>query len=363
MDREKILIVDDQEDNLQLLYGLLRSVKEFDILVASDGPSSLEVVEISPPDLILLDVMMPGLNGFEVCRRLKSAPATMHIPIIFMTALTETSSKVEGFSVGGVDYITKPFQQEEVLARIRTHLTIGRLQRELRNQNAQLDAFAHTAAHDLKNPLNGILGTVELARFACEDQNIPAIQEELEKIANLTNKTSDIIEALLLLAGTSKHTQLFLEPFDMGYVMPKVRERMEFMLEEYDADLHMPEEWPFVSGYPAWVEEIWVNYLSNALKYGGRPPQVELGYDEEPEQVRFWVRDNGPGLSAEQQDELFVPFSRLHTQRAEGHGLGLSIVRQISERLGGVAGVESTPGQGCSFYFTLPRQTPYMENA
>jgi signal transduction histidine kinase len=141
------------------------------------------------------------------------------------------------------------------------------------------------------------------------------------------------------------------------------------MIEEYKADIVMPDAWPRVLGHHLWVEQVWVNYLSNALKYGGHSPRIELGFEieavgEEPEEedvsphmVRFWVRDNGPGLTREEQAQLFAPFTRLSQARARGYGLGLSIVQRIVEKLGGQVGVESEgiPGQGSTFSFTLPR--------
>jgi signal transduction histidine kinase len=153
--------------------------------------------------------------------------------------------------------------------------------------------------------------------------------------------------------------------------------RLAYMIEEHQAQIVLPESWPVALGYGPWVEEMWVNYLSNALMYGGKPPRVELGWDivgngewglrrersvervgsgqsAPTTTIRFWVRDNGPGLMPEEQERLFKPFERLDRVRAKGHGLGLSIVRRIAEKLGGKVGVASEPGQGSVFWFTLP---------
>jgi len=356
MPTKKILIIEDQSENISVLFDFLEQY-HYELLVATDGESGLEVAAEKIPDIILLDVMMPGLNGFETCRLLKQRPELKEIPVIFMSALSELENKITGFEVGAVDYVTKPFQQQELLMRIRTHLKIYNLQRELVQKNHELDAFVHTVAHDLKNPLNAIVGSTHLLELAREDGDTEMFSEFLTMVRQAAGKASDIIDALLLLAGTSRHTQLFISTFDMGTVLTKVRERLAFMLKEYQGELRIPEQWPFVAGYPAWVEEIWVNYISNALKYGGIPPLVELGMDERETMVRFWVRDNGPGLSEAEQTQLFVPFTRLHTHRAEGHGLGLSIVQNIVFKLGGQVGVESTLGQGSTFYFILPRQS------
>lgn len=356
MSQEIILLVDDQPDNISVLYNFLHQY-DYELLVAENGESALSIAAKTHPDLILLDVMMPGIDGFEVCRQLKKDPATAEIPVIFMTALAKIDDKLEGFAAGGVDYITKPFQQAEALARIRTQLTISSQRKALLQKNHELDAFAHTVAHDLKNPLSSIVGNAELVSMECAEAhpNLAEMQKWSRTIANSAAKAGDIIESLLLLAGTSRHHALHLSSFDMGVVVRNLPERLEPLLQQYGATLHLPEQWPFVQGYPPWVEEIWVNYLTNALKYGGTPPRVELGVDEYEDRVRFWVRDNGPGLTPEQQARLFIPFSRLHTHRADGHGLGLCIVQRVVEKLGGNAGVESTPGQGSLFYFVLPR--------
>lgn len=356
MTNKKILIIEDQPENIGVLFNLLEQYP-YELLVATEGESGLEVATEKIPDIILLDVMMPGLNGFETCRLLKQRSELKDIPVIFMTALSELEDRVTGFEVGAVDYVTKPFQEQELLMRIRTHLKIYDLQRELVQKNYELDAFAHTVAHDLKNPLNTIVGSMQLLEFARKNGDTDKFDELITTVWKAASKTTDIIEALLLLAGTSQHTQLFISLFNMGTVISKVKERLNFMLKELHGKLSMPEQWPFVAGYPAWVEEIWVNYISNALKYGGTPPLVELGMDDSEDSVRFWVRDNGPGLSQAEQAKLFIPFTRLHTHRAEGHGLGLSIVQNIVSKLGGQAGVESTLGQGSTFYFTLPRQS------
>jgi len=140
---------------------------------------------------------------------------------------------------------------------------------------------------------------------------------------------------------------------DMASIVPQAHQRLSFMIEEYQAEIVWPQTWPTAMGYGPWIEEVWVNYMSNALKYGGQPPHVELGADAAGT-VRFWVRDNGPGLSPEEQTRLFTPFTRLEQARAKGHGLGLSIVRRIVEKLGGQVGVESEVGAGSLFWFTLP---------
>jgi two-component system sensor histidine kinase/response regulator len=191
--------------------------------------------------------------------------------------------------------------------------------------------------------------------------------EALHSISRGTQKIVNIVDELLLLAGV-RRTEVQLAPINMERLIREVKQRVEYMLVEYQAEVIIPETWPVASGYAPWIEEVWVNYLTNACKYGGQPPHIELGADAVPhgtEQspalgaqsvVRFWVRDNGKGLSLEDQARLFTPFTRLDQARARGHGLGLSIVRRIVEKQGGQVGVMSSgvPGEGSTFYFTLP---------
>lgn len=164
-----------------------------------------------------------------------------------------------------------------------------------------------------------------------------------------------IIEELMLLAGLRK-SAVKMEPLDMTHIVAEVQRRLMYMIQNYGAEIVSPPGWPQALGYAPWVEEIWINYISNAIKYGGRPPLIELGAEQQGEWVRFCVRDNGQGLTAEQQTRLFRPFERLDQVSFKGYGLGLSIVQRIVERMNGQAKVESAgvPGEGANFCFILP---------
>jgi two-component system, sensor histidine kinase and response regulator len=359
MKKDTLLIIDDIPSNVKVLRSFLNRVG-FNVLIAEEGEEGIQVTEHAHPDLILLDIMMPGMDGFEVCQHLKSQAHTKDIPIIFMTALTDTVNKLKGFELGAADYITKPFQQEEVLARVKAHITIRKQQRELQERHKELDAFAHTVAHDLKNPLSAIINLADIfllnhpVNSALDDDGLKKIQV-IEKAAQRSIST---IHALLTLSGVSRQPDIVLQPLDMSLIIESVQQNLSTMIEEYQAKIDLPKTWPVAEGYTPWIEEIWMNYLSNGLKYGGQPPHLTLGANPlNNGMIRFWIRDNGPGLSQEAIAQLFTPFTRLHQKRAEGHGLGLSIVQQIVEHLGGEAGVESELTQGSLFYFTLPAGT------
>ncbi|MFP4344799.1 MAG: sensor histidine kinase [Anaerolineales bacterium] len=236
----------------------------------------------------------------------------------------------------------------------RAEETLRQTNLDLEAHVEELDAFAHTVAHDLKNPLGVLIGYSDLLKSGV------VTSEETERsflhaISSNAFKMANIIDELLLLASVRKTEEIKLEPLDMGAIVTEVQARLAHMIEEYGAEIILPTTWPVAVGRDSWVEEVWVNYVSNALKYGGEPPRVELGCTEGTNgQLRFWVQDNGPGLDREEQAQLFTQFTRLHRVRAEGHGLGLSIVQRITSKLGGEVGVESEPGTGSRFWFTLP---------
>lgn len=247
--------------------------------------------------------------------------------------------------------------QEEIERRVQAETALRQSNTELQARNKELDAFAHTVAHDLKNPLGVITSYGEIltdASLTMSPEQLELIFKELQKSGR---KAANIIEELLLLASIRKEA-LKLRSLDMAQIVEGAQQRINLMIQEYQAEIICPQNWPQAQGYAPWVEEIWVNYLSNGLKYGGKPPRLELGGTlQENDMIRFWVRDNGPGLPPEVQLLLFAEFTRLDEIRAGGHGLGLSIVRRIVEKFGGQVGVESDnmPERGCTFYFTLPR--------
>ncbi|HXV97450.1 MAG TPA: hybrid sensor histidine kinase/response regulator [Anaerolineae bacterium] len=370
-----ILIVVNTTNTLGVLFDYLRGFG-FKVMVASDGESALSTVEHIKPDIILLDVALPGMDGFETCRQLKANEATKNIPLIFMTAQANTVDKMRGFALGAVDYITKPIQSEEVLARLKTHLTLQHLQLTLAEQNErlqleiiereklieELNAFAHTVAHDLKNPLGVTISYALFLQKYRPKLSEEELQKRLDIIVRNGQKMNNIINELLLLASV-RTGEIAWRPLNMAEIVAEVQSRLAFMIEEYGAEVIVPDAsaWPAAQGYAPWVEEIWTNYVSNAIKYGGQPPRLELGGTVTAAgMVQFWVRDNGGGLSPEEQAELFIPFTRISQANVEGHGLGLSIVQRIVEKLGGMVGVESegVPGRGSVFTFTLPQNSP-----
>jgi len=224
---------------------------------------------------------------------------------------------------------------------------------DLQVQNEDLDAFSHTVAHDLKNPIGIIIGFAHLLEQECEDMLDERQADYLERIILGGRKMGNIIDELLLLAEIRK-ADTERVPLNMGNIVSDARKRLSNHLLENKATLTLPDSWPVVLGYAPWIEEVWVNYLSNALKYGSQPPEIELGATRlDDGMVRLWIRNRGLELSEQQRGSLFAPFTRLNQVQAQGNGLGLSIVRRIAEKLGGTVGVDNEPGYGPVFWFTL----------
>ncbi len=251
----------------------------------------------------------------------------------------------------------------DITERKVTEVALRERTAELEALNEQLDAFAHTVAHDIKDPLSGVVALTSLLREYFPDLSLNAIEEYLDAISQNTMRLVSIVDALLLLASVRQVESVKTESLDMPTIITNVQNRLSVLITGYHAVVVAPETWPDIHSYGPWIEEVWVNYVSNAVKYGGHPaegipPRVELGHTTSSLQhsassIRFWVRDNGPGVPVEQQAQLFTKFTRLRDAEP-GHGLGLSIARNIVEKLGGEVGVESEIGQGSTFWFTLP---------
>lgn len=250
--------------------------------------------------------------------------------------------------------------KEDITERRRAQELQRQQSSQLAAQNAELDAFSHTVAHDLKNPVSVILGFAELLGQRIEtDSPAAELLPHVECIQRVARKLDEIIEELMMLSGV-RNVEVTPEPVDCASLAHAAVERLGHLIDAKHAEVTLADEsqWPRALGHAPWIEQIWINYISNAVKYGGLPPKVEVGAQSQTNgQVLFWVRDNGIGLDNKAMGQLFAPFTRLHQSGqtgGEGHGLGLSIVHRIAEKLGGSVGVESEPGIGSVFFFTLP---------
>jgi two-component system sensor histidine kinase/response regulator len=358
-----ILIVDDTAHVRQLLAAMLET-RGYDVQAAEGGVRALNVVRDLSPDLILLDIMMPEMDGYEVCERLKDDPQTRDIPVIFISALEQTDDKIKAFNAGAVDYVSKPFQIKEVIARVDAQLSLRSMQKqlqaaseelalqlgELQARNEELDAFSEAVARDLKAPLTSIIGFADMLHDIHATMPAGQLEESLRTISASGTKMNRIIDDLLLLAGLRQAQQVDIKPLDMASIVDAALKRLSGVIAEYEADVALPGSWPEALGHGPWVEEVWVNVIRSALDYGTRPPRVELGGAREADgSVRFWVRDSvaGPEETGVSARERVQPVSD------RGHGLGMFVVHRIMERLGRMTSVETGTDQGDILSFTL----------
>ncbi len=354
----RVLIAEDDYLVSEMIKGLLEKTGYTVVGEAADGSEAVEMTQSLRPDVVLMDIKMPNMDGLEATRRIYEQCPT---PVVMLTAY-EMMKLVQEASVAGAGaYLVKPPNAPEMhraitiaIARFHDMIELRQLNAELQARNEELDAFAHTVAHDLKNPLTRIIGFAEILKTGYATLPGKELGRYLHTIVRSGHKMNSIIDELLVLAGVRKG-EVEMRPLDMANIVAEALQRLSPMTKEYQVKVTLPHTWPAALGYAPWVEEVWVNYLSNGIKYGGQPPYVELGATVQADgDVCFWIRDNGDGIPPEEQARLFIPFTRLDQTRPKGHGLGLSIVQRIVEKLGGQVGMESKVGQGSVFTFTLP---------
>jgi signal transduction histidine kinase len=342
-----ILIVDDTPANVLLLVRMLGE-RGYTARSVLSGKLALQAARTEPPDLILLDINMPYMNGYEVCAQLKADPALQEIPVIFISALSETLDKVKAFRVGGVDYVTKPFQLEEVCARVQTHLRLRRLEK-LR------DDLTHMVIHDLRNPLSVIMGFLEV--LECEAQSLTPGARKLAALARLSagelrTMISAILDVSKLEAGEMK---LRREPCDLGAVIGEVLATARPLPGNRTVTLDAPTPSPTVTVDVGLLRRILQNLLGNALRYTPSNSDIRVTVAPSPNEVRVSVTDAGPGIAPADQQRIFEKFGQVegHGSRM-GTGLGLTFCKLAVEAHGGRMGVDSDVGKGSTFWFTLP---------
>ena len=351
---ETILIVDDTPANLGVLVETLGAAG-YQLMVAEDGEEALAQTARTRPDLILLDVMMPGIDGFETCRRLKAQAATREVPVLFMTALHETADKVKAFAAGGVDYITKPIEHEEALARVRTHLALRRLQRELEEQLRLKERFIRIAGHDLRNPLCLVLMSCELAR---RHGPSPDVEKYLGNIRESATHMRRIIDTFLELR-TNTAAGSGPARVDLSLLAAAIVRQHEQLAERKQIALvsELSDTLPTARADAGLVYQAITNFVSNGVKFTPPGGRVEVRIAVAAGRLRLEVQDTGPGVPAAERDGLFREHARLSprpTAGEESHGVGLAIVKHLIESQGGTVGASFPPAGGSIFWFELP---------
>jgi two-component system sensor histidine kinase/response regulator len=373
-----ILIVDDIPANIQLLSQLLIE-NGYKVRKLISGERALKAVELQAPDLILLDIKMPGMDGYEVCRQLKASEATCDIPIIFISALDDVFDKVKGFEAGGADYIIKPFEPVEVLARVSAQLKMQRLQQQLRCANVQLATqnvqlsqeiqerqqaeanlrmLLHAVSHDLRSPLSG-MSLLLRSRLNDAGNNIAIDRRTVEVMVQSCSRQLQLIESLTATQQFDvKSASLAMKPLSLPTLaqnilierLPILNQHRVKVKQLFAADL------PLVNADAQQLWRVFGNLIDNAVKYNQSGFILTVEAKKEGEMVRCTVADNGSGISPQQCARLFEPYTRgVGVSLRQGLGLGLYICRQIVEAHGGEIGVDSELGKGARFWLTLPK--------
>ena len=362
----KILIVDDVVSNVLLLKVLLTNEK-YQIITASDGAQALAAVEANRPDLILLDVMMPGMSGFEVAEKLKANPETVEIPIIFLTALNSPSDIVKGFQVGGNDFITKPFNKDELTIRVRHQISLVAAKRIILEQTEELkktitarDKLYSVIAHDLRSPVGSIKMVLNMLVLSLPKETIG---EEMSHLLTVANQTTEDVFALL--DNLLKWTKSQIGKLNVVYQDADIVELVESVVEVYkmvaeikkiSIKLDMPES-VVVNADIDMIKTVVRNFLSNAVKFSNEGTEVLVKVEVKGDRAVVGVKDHGCGIGEDDQKMLLhtnTHFSTFGTNNEEGSGLGLLLCQDFVVKNGGKLWFTSVKGKGSTFYFDLP---------
>lgn len=362
-----ILVVDDTPANLQMLADILKR-RCYRARPVPSGRLALQAAKADPPDLILLDINMPVMNGYEVCAELKKDPVLEAIPVIFISAYGETMDKLRAFSAGGVDYITKPFQVEEVEARVAVHLQIRRQQRELeamlarqRELEGMRDTMVHMIVHDLRAPLTAVFNYLDLVR----EQEAGFISVESMQNLDLAMKASRwMVQMVNVLLDASKieagQMHLRLVECDVGDLLMDAIDAIRSLADEKNISLEQVHLRGVVDRDT--VSRVVQNLVSNAVKLTPPGGDVRVTLQAKGRVLRVEVCDHGPGIAAQHHPKIFEKFGQLDSnvrQSVPSSGLGLYFCKLAVEAHGGKIGVDSEVGKGSTFWFELPVDGPH----
>lgn len=358
-----ILIVDDTPANLDVLVEMLEE-QGYSARPVPSGFLALQSARAQPPDLILLDINMPEMDGYEVCKRLKADENLKDVPVIFISALRDTTDKVHGFEAGAVDYITKPFQFEEVKARVQTHLRTYRMQKELEQQYAAIkkleelkDNLTHMIVHDMASPIQTIAIAVDLVLSGEAGQG----RENVEVLSRASDASQNLIEMVNSLLDISRmesgRMPLHLTDVDLRHLAEEAAEAMHLLAGAKNIRLSVQGPQVALHADTDLIRRVFINLIGNALKFTPKGGEVVVMVSTSDGLARAEVRDTGIGIPEEYHERIFEKFGQVETgQQRHGHssGLGLTFCRLAVVAHDGMIGVQSRPGEGSAFWFALP---------
>ena len=356
-----ILVVDDTPAYLEALRDMLTG-EGYKVRPVTNGKLALGAVEHQAPDLILLDINMPAMNGFETCERLRADARFADIPVIFLSSLTDTDDKVKAFASGGVDYVTKPFEAAEVVARVETHLRLRRLQKQLAEQFEDLkkleglrDSLTYMIVHDLRSPLQAILGNLQLLEMDIQRDSPAAtdLKAALRGTHTLIQMISSLLDVNKLEAG---EMPLKRADADLGAAVAEAIEGMSGLTRDRNLTVAKPDAQVIASFDKEIIIRVITNLVANALKFTPLKGSVTVRVAVRGNQPAVEVVDNGPGIPPEYHARIFEKFGQVAGTDKKRHstGLGLAFCKLAVDAHGGAIGVDSQVGKGSTFWFTLP---------
>ena len=358
MKSDTVFLIDDNPKNLQVAANMLR-LANYKVLIADSGKEGLAKIEKYMPDIILLDIMMPVMDGYEVCMKLKSNEKTKDIPVIFLTAKTETESIAKGFEAGGVDYITKPFNSKELLARIQIHVTLQKQKTMLREVNTTKDKLFSVLGHDLRGNLASIISISELLLDDTYEKDPEQIKQFYRHINNQANNLNILLNNVLDWSKTRDNRIVF----DPRKVDIKRLANMNIKLLKENAalkdlslksEIHEPV---LVKGDENMINTVLRNLIFNAIKYTIPGGSISIMTESDKKNATIKVKDTGVGIRKEKQDSIFNSNTIVSTRgtiEETGTGLGLMICKEFVLKNKGDIWLESEPGEGTTIFFTIP---------